>query len=271
VNSVAPSSGPLQKHERILVVDDESAIRLVICDALETQGYQVVTAANAAEALRACEQQTFDLALVDLKMPGPMDGIDLLSMMANRWSETVVIMMSGYGSLDSAISALRKGALDYITKPASMSQIVESVERGLTKRREEFRHQQLISQIEETLRELKRERAASVQSSSADAERFVQTSEITIDRHKRLVVRGEQAIELTATEFDLLDYLARHTNRVVTASELVKATQGYELSEMDARPMVRVHIRRLRQKLECDPDNPHTIVNVRGKGYRFTG
>ncbi|MBI5033124.1 MAG: response regulator transcription factor [Chloroflexi bacterium] len=261
----------MNHREHILVVDDENSIRLVICDALESQGYQVVTAADPAEALLACERQDFDLALVDIKMPGNMDGLDLLSAITRRWSQTVVIMMSGYGTLDSVINALRKGALDYITKPASMSQIVESVERGLAKRREEFRHQQLIAQIEDTLRELKRERATAALAGNAEAERFIQTSELTIDRQKRLVVRGDEGIELTATEFDLLDYLARHADRIVTASELVKATQGYDLSDIDARPMVRVHIRRLRQKLEPDPDNPQIIVNVRGKGYRFAG
>lgn len=261
----------MNQRERILVVDDENSIRLVVCDALESQGYDVVTAAGSAEALRACEQQEFDLALVDLKMPGPMDGIGLLSVILSRWSQTIIIMMSGYGTLDSAINALRKGATDYITKPASMSQIIESVERGLAKRREDHRHQQLIAQIEETLRELKRERASTFTAETTEAERFVRTSEITIDRHKRLVVRGDKGIELTATEFDLLDYMARNADRVVTASELVKATQGYELAEIDARPMIRVHIRRLRQKLENDPENPQTIVNVRGKGYRFAG
>ena len=257
--------------EHILVVDDEAAIRLVICDALESHGYQVTTAADPAEALQSCERQEFDLALIDIKMPGNVDGLDLLTDITRRWPQTVVIMMSGYGTLDSAINALRKGALDYITKPASMSQIIESVERGLARRREESRHQHLIAQIEETLRELKRERATAALAENTEAERFVQTSEITIDRQKRLVVRGGESIELTATEFDLLDYMARHADRIVTASELVKATQGYEISDIDARPMVRVHIRRLRQKLERDPDNPRTIVNVRGKGYRFAG
>ncbi len=259
------------KREHILVVDDETSIQFVICDALESHGYSVTTAGNPTDALRACEQIAFDLALIDIKMPGPMDGIDLLSVIAQRWSHTIVIMMSGYGTLDSAINALRKGASDYITKPASMSQIIESVERGLAKRRDEYRHRQLIAQIEETLRELKREHASASIVDTSEQERFIRTPELTIDRQKRLVVRGDEGIDLTATEFDLLDYMARHTDRVVTASELVKATQGYELPEVDARPMIRVHIRRLRQKLEHDPDNPKTIVNVRGKGYRFAG
>jgi len=102
-------------------------------------------------------------------------------------------------------------------------------------------------------------------------DRFAKTATLMIDRQKRIVVRGDMLLELTGTEFDVLDYLAQHAERVVTASELVRATQGYDLMEADARPLVRVHIQRLRQKLEDDPTNPRFIVNVRGRGYRFVG
>jgi DNA-binding response OmpR family regulator len=259
----------MEKKDYILIVDDEKSIRTVIADTLESQGYPVQTAESPDAALRICEKEIISLALVDLKMPGPMDGLGLLSVIHSRWQQTVIIMMSGYATLDSAIIALREGASDYIIKPTSMSQIVESVERGLAKRRDESRHQQLINQIEVSLCELKREHASTNADEAGENNRFVKTSTLTIDRRKRLVVRGIQSVELTATEFDLLDYLARHSDRVVSASELVKATQGYDLIDRDARPIVRVHIRRLRQKLEDDPDKPQIILNVRGKGYRF--
>jgi len=259
----------MDKKESILVVDDERSIRTVIGDTLESHGYSVQTAESPDQAIRICEDETISLALIDLKMPGHMDGLELLSVLHSRWSQMVIIMMSGYATLDSAIVALREGASDYITKPASMSQVVESVERGLAKRREESRHQQLIHQIETSLRELKREHASTEADIAVENDRFVKTPMITLDRRKRIVVRGTELVELTSTEFDLLDYLARHSDRIVTASELVKSTQGYTLKEEDARPLVRVHIRRLRQKLEEDPDNPRIILNVRGKGYRF--
>jgi two-component system KDP operon response regulator KdpE len=101
--------------------------------------------------------------------------------------------------------------------------------------------------------------------------RFIQTPALTIDRQKRLVVKDGKPLMLTSTEFDLLDFLASQPERVVTAQELIRAVQGYEISENDARPIVRVHIRRLRQKLEENPDQPGYILNVRGKGYRFVG
>jgi DNA-binding response OmpR family regulator len=252
----------------ILVVDDEETIRTIIADALTLQGHHVHTAASAEQALDACESTLCDLVLLDLKMPGGMDGIALLTEIRRRWPSAVVIVLTGYGTLDSAITALRAGAFDYLTKPASITQIVESAERGLAKQREEARRQQLIVRLEDTLHELKREGKTPPAQPEA-TQRFAQTASLVIDRHKRLAVLGSQPLELTAMEFDLLDYLARHADRVVTASELVKAMQGYNLAEEEARPMVRVHVQRLRQKLGDDSDNPRYILNVRGKGYRF--
>ena len=252
----------------ILVVDDEETIRTIVAEALSSQGHHVQTAGSSQQALHVCESTPFDLVLLDLKMPGAMDGIDLLTEIRRRWSSTVVIMMTGYGTLDSAITALRAGAFDYLTKPASIAQIIESAERGLAKQREEARRQQLIGHLEATLHELKSEDKATPADPQV-AQRFAQTATLVLDRQKRLVVRGNEPLELTATEFDMLDYLARHSDRIITATELIKAIQGYDAVEADARPIVRVHIQRLRQKLGDDPENPRYILNVRGKGYRF--
>lgn len=256
--------------ERILIVDDEKTIRMVIADALEAQGFQINTAASPAEALDIFDKTPCDLALIDLKMPGTMDGIGLLKEIRQRSPQTVVIMLTGFATFDSAIAAMREGAFDYLTKPASITQIIESVQRGLAKQREDIQRQRLIAQLEQTLHTLRAENEK-IQSPIDVSERFTRTATLVIDRYKRLVIRGTDLLDLTSTEFDILDYLARHADRVVTASELVKATQGYDLIEADARPLIRVHIQRLRQKLEDDPENPRFITTIRGKGYRFVG
>jgi DNA-binding response OmpR family regulator len=254
----------------ILVVDDEETIRTIIAEALTAHAHRVQVAATSEQALHACKTIAFDLVLLDLKIPGAMDGLALLAEIRQRLPQTIVIMLTGYGTLDSAITALRAGAFDYLTKPVSVTQIIESVERGLDKQREEARRHQLIAHLEATLDALNDEDKA-IPAAPQVAQRFAQTATLVIDRHKRLVVRGNQPIELTATEFDLLDYLARAADRIITSSELLKATQGCDATEADARPMIRVHIQRLRQKLGDDPENPRYILNVRGKGYRFVG
>ena len=260
----------MEHRDRILVVDDEKTIRTVIGEALRRKGYAVETVANADEALHACEQSVFQLALIDLKMPGKMDGIGLLQEIGRRWSQTIVIVLTGYGTLDSAITAIREGAYDYIPKPGNLSQIVESVERGLAKSREEATREQMIDHLEEMLRDLKRQSKSS-RSELTPSERFFETTTLKIDRQRRLVVRDGKELLLTAAEFDLLEYLARNPERVVNARELIKAIQGYDLSEAEARPLVRVQIQRLRRKLEDSPKRPRYILNVRGKGYRFAG
>lgn len=255
--------------EHLLVVDDEKNIRVVLKEALQAQQYHVEEAASGEEALRLMDNRAFDLVLLDLRMPG-MDGIELLTQIHERYPQTIIIMLTAYATLDSAVQALRQGAYDYLTKPASIPLIIESVERGLAKKREEARRTQVISQLEQTLAELKRE-SLTTQTPTDLSSRFVQTQTLMIDRGKRFVVRGDQPLSLSATEFDLLDYLVQHADRLVTAREIVKEIQGYDLAEEDARPLVRVHIQRLRTKLEDDPENPRYVLNVRGRGYRFVG
>ncbi len=254
----------------ILVVDDEKTIRMVITEALKREGYSAVPASNAEEALRICEQNEFDLALIDLKMPGKMDGIGLLQEIRCRWSTMPVIVLTGYGTLDSAIQAIRNGAQDYISKPANLPQIVESVERGLKKGRQEAWRNHVIAQLEEMMSTARRINHPPVPS-SASSERFVEMQSLTIDRKQRIAVRNGTEIGLTDTEFDLLDFLIRNSDRVLTAQDLLHGIQGYAVSENEARPIVRVQIQRLRRKLEDDPDQPRFIQTVRGRGYRFVG
>lgn len=260
----------MEPTAQILIVDDEKNIRKILNDTLANYGYQTYAAENAQAALRLCEQTTFDLALIDLKMPGRMDGLGLLAEIRQRFPQMIVIVLTAFASLDSSVVALRRGAFDYLVKPAKVEEILESVARGLEKKRQAEQRNQVISQLEHVLATFRQEHAAPPPESSVDV-RFVQTPRLTIDRKKRLVVCGNQKVSLSPTEFDVFDYLASHSDRVVTASELVQAVQGYDLADADARPLIRAHIKHLRKKLGDDPNHPSYIVNVRSKGYRFVG
>jgi len=242
----------------ILVVDDEEAIRTVIRDGLCMYGYGVDTAANPDEALATFGKKPYDLALVDLKMPGSMNGLQLLAEIHRQWPQTITIVLTGYATLDSAIAAIRQGASDYIRKPVGIAELAESVQRNL-----------LAKQISPAS-----PKVASVQSKdnpTMRAGRFFQSPQLFIDRLKHLVMLNNQIIQLTQVEFAVLDFLVSHQDRVVGAAELLKSAQGYEIYEMDARPIVRVHIQHLRQKLGDDGKVPSLILNVRGKGYRYIG
>jgi len=235
-------------HGRVLIVDDEETIRVTVSAAMRRAGFETQTAADAVQAMELLERHSFDLAFLDLRLPGAMDGVALLSEIRSRSPETEVIMISAHATLESAIAALRLGAFDYLLKPFTMLQLVEIAERAMAKRRETSRAV-----------------------SSETAERAEQMPRIRVDRLQRMVFHDGKPVTLSATEFDILVFLMDHSDRVVSASELMRAVQGYDIDERDARTIVRVHIQRIRQKLGDDPDNPHYIQNVRGKGYRFNG
>jgi DNA-binding response OmpR family regulator len=260
----------MQYTETILIVDDEQTIRMIWSDALEAQGYTITQAGNAEGALEHFEDHTFGLALIDLKMDGEMDGLDLLDWVKENHPNTDVIMITAYATLDTSIVALRKGAYDYLVKPVSIAEVLSSVDRCMSERRESSERLQVISQIEMLLNQLKKQ-ILPEDENRLNNERILETPSIIVDRRKRLVVQDGEPVQLSPTEFDMLDYLVTHSDRVVTASELIRAVQGYDMDEMDARPIVRVNIRRLRQKIEEDTSNPRHIITVRSRGYRFAG
>ncbi len=251
---------------RVLIVDDERATRHSLTDLFERLGCETRGAAHGLEALELVCHQNFDLVILDLKMPA-MDGTEVLERARQLAPETVYIIMTAYGTLDSAITALRQGASDYLLKPSSLKEIVRAAQQGLAVRQARLQKQNPITLLEQALDHLK----ATAQGAARPqpAKRFLQTPDVTVDVRKRLVsVRGEP-VDLTPTEFDALVYLMRHRDRIVSCRELVAEIRGYELDERDAATFMRAHIHRLRGKIEVDPSQPQLIQTVRGSGYLF--
>lgn len=253
---------------RLLIIDDEETIRVVLSDSLEAEGYQTAEAGSAAEAMALCSAQQFDLALVDLRIPGDMDGLEFTSWLKENHPGVDVIILTAYATLETSLVALRQGAYDYLIKPVSISQVINTVGRCIEKRTSEHQRQMIIDQIESLLGQLKLQDDSSGRNLIATGQ-ILKRGAVIIDRQKRLVVCKGQPLELTPTEFDLLEYLMVNSERVVSASELARAVQGYEIGDEEARPIVRVNIRRLRQKIEPNPDQPLYVQTVRKAGYRF--
>ncbi len=256
--------------EAVLIIDDEETKRKVWSEALEKHGYFTDHADTIEDALSLFEDQNFGLVLVDLKLNGRMNGLDLLDWIQENHPGTDVIVITTYATLDSSIGALHKGAYDYLVKPVNIMEVVSRVDRCMSERRESAERLQLINQVEMMLSQLKMQILPEVDG-KLNHEHILETHSIIVDRRKRLVVKNGEPIQLSPTEFDMLDYLVSNSDRVVGASELIRAVQGYDMDEMDARPIVRVNIRRLRQKIEEDTSNPRHIITVRSKGYRFAG
>ena len=121
---------PKSDQKNILVVDDDMSIRTIFSGVLRKEGYRVTAVKNGYEAIKAIDKESFDLALVDLKMPG-LDGIQVLEKIKNRRPQTRVIIYTGYGSITTAVEAMRKGAADYLIKPFSPNELKAGVKKAL--------------------------------------------------------------------------------------------------------------------------------------------
>lgn len=258
----------LNSGARVLVVDDEAGMRRTLAGYLGYAGYRVQEAESGRQALECLQRESFDLVILDLNMPG-MHGTEVLQLARPLCPQTAFIILTAYGTLDSAILALRHGAFDYLLKPASVQEITAVVGSAIAQRKRQQGDEDPVALLERALAHL---RAAEGQVTAlAPGERFLQGAEVTIDTLKQLVVVAGRPVELTPTEYGVLVYLLRHRNRVVSCRELVAHVQGLELDERDARIVLRSHIHRLRCKVECDAACPALVCTVRGSGYTFGG
>jgi DNA-binding response OmpR family regulator len=263
INS-APNAhpGPIA---HILVVDDELAMRESLREILELEGFQVSQADSGEVALDILGQASIDLMLLDLKMKN-MDGLATTEAAKRLSPETVIIMLTAHGTLESAIGAMRYGAFDYLLKPAAVGDIIASVQRGLAHRAQMMRQRDLVGLMQRAITELQ---PAPVAPAGKSAERHLKLREIDLDLQRHIATIRGRVLDLTLTEFRMLVYLMERPDQVIAPRELVGAVQGYQADDHEARAIVRVHIRRLRQKIEVDPDQPEFVLNVRGVGYVF--
>jgi DNA-binding response OmpR family regulator len=271
----------------VLVVDDEAAIRYSVSKTLQRAGYNVREAGSGEDALDVIRDETFEVVLTDIRMPPGLDGVELVRRIKDIDPDTIVILMTAYPSLNTAVESLRLGAHDYLIKPSSSQDIRQSVARGIDRARSLKRRRALLDAIRSNVHELSR---------AAEEAMLVQRADGIHDDHKTMHdVVGEttigsvmtlgpltiypgryqisvedQPIDLTPTEFDLLLYLAAHRGRVVSCHELVREVRGYAVDEAEAREVIRPHVSNLRRKLKNAGQDEDLIVNVRGIGYRLS-
>jgi DNA-binding response OmpR family regulator len=234
---------------KTLVVDDEEGVRFFLREALQQVGHEIETAASGEEALDQLRESAFDLIMLDLMLGGRVDGIRVLESVKWRWPETVVIILTAHGSLDSALTAIREGVDGYLLKPAEAEELWRTVDDALARRARQVRAQ---PEVEE--------------------EGVLRGGPFSVDLKKQLATKGGKPLELTTSEFSLLAYLVENTYRAISPPELVRAVRDYQCDSMhEARQIIKWYVHRLRQKVEDDPSNPQHIVTVRGVGYRFVG
>jgi DNA-binding response OmpR family regulator len=265
----------LTRPETILIVDDEPSVCISLEGVLAREGYRTFSANDGPVALEIMDKQTIDLALLDLRMP-VMNGLELMHIIHERWPQAVIIVLTGYGTLDSAVKALRHGAHDYLLKPSTPEAIKASIRRGLSKRRTDMRRRQLLTNIEASVRELTSDSTAAQSTPSApgsgarSSEAILEADGLTIDMNQHRVTFSDREVALTPIEFNTLLVLVRNSGRVMSYASIVKHTHGYECSEQEARTLIKTHISHLRQKIARHTEEPCPIANVRGVGYMWS-
>ena len=270
----------------VLVVDDEGAIRYSVSKTLQRVGYNVSEAASGEEALDHMQKQHYDVVLTDIRMPG-LTGVELLKRIKDTAPDAIVILMTGYASLGTAVEALRLGAHDYLIKPSSSQDIRQSVARGVERARNLKRRRALLDASRSNVSELSTTDTSSSSLGLDDNDLDMPPDPIeepieempnsnmtlgplTIYPGRYQIAVGDRPIDLTPTEFDLLLYLAAHRGRVVSCHELVREVRGYTVDEAEAREVIRPHVSNLRRKLKQAGQDADLIVNVRGIGYRLS-
>lgn len=267
-----------ENRSTILIVDDDAALRETLQEALANESFDVTSAASGEDALRKLSILAFDLAIVDLKLPG-MDGVQLVRDIRRRWPDVLIIVLTAFPTLDSTVACLRAGVYDYLFKPSGIGEIRRSMQDALAKQYGYARRVELLETLQEQLsRGLHELREAvpdttvlntPITDGAKAIGRFVQTGSLIIDRERHEVMLGDEQLELTPTEFEILAYLVERAPGVISALELARRAMGYDAGETEARELVKWHIHHLRQKIEIDASNPVLLKNIRGIGYKL--
>ena len=228
----------MSNRPRVLIVEDDTAIRRLLRVALERAGYDVIEAKTGREALAATDIDKPDAVLLDLGLPD-RDGLELIQLIKAR-GNAVLLVVSARTDTAEKVAALDLGADDYLTKPFDTEEVLARIRTALRHRR-----------------------------STAEERETVSAQGVTIDLVHRRVLRGGEAVHLTPKEYAVLAELARQPDRVIGHAHLLRSIWG-PAHEAHVE-YLRIVVRGLRQKLEVDAARPTLIVNEPGVGYRLSG
>ncbi len=219
---------------KVLVIDDERAIRKLLRTGLTTQGYDILEAPDGKTALDLLAQNP-DMVILDLGLPD-MKGLDLLKTVRARNESVPIVVLSSRGDEAGKVDALDLGADDYVTKPFGMDELLARLRAAL-------RHQLHVQGERPIFR----------------------VGDLTVDLVRRIVKIGESEVKLSPKEYDLLRVLVQHAGKVLTNRFLL----GELWSDLTDPQYLRVYVRQLRQKIETNPERPHYIMTETGIGYRL--
>ncbi|PIE43979.1 MAG: DNA-binding response regulator [Gammaproteobacteria bacterium] len=229
----------MDRKLKLLIVEDEAAIRIGLVDVLVYHGYAVDFASEGPEGLRKALTGHYDLILLDVMLPG-MDGFDICRRIREKDQSQPIIMLTARNTDEEIILGLTLGADDYVAKPFSVAQLVLRVAAVLRRSRS------VVEQSSQLL-----------------------LGEVTVDTRNLTGSRGDTQLVFTRREVDILAYLMANRDRPVSRDELLHKVWGYQNEMAIETRTVDIHIAKLRRKIEVDNKDPRLLITVRGEGYRL--
>ena len=229
-------------NRKLLIVDDETSMRLLLAGYFRRLGYEVEEKESAEDALPAALGGGYDCFIFDVQMPG-MSGIELLRKLRERHIHTPTLFLTAQDKLEDKVAGFEAGTDDYLTKP--------------------FEPRELELRVEALLRRPARE----VEPTDTEAQQRIEIGSLVIDKRRHEVTLEGALVELTPLEFQILERLASEPGRAWSRNDLLDEVWSteYEGYQRNVDP----HINRLRQKIEIDPKNPRYVLTVRGVGYKL--
>lgn len=224
---------------QVLIVEDEPAIAEGLVDLCVFKGYEALHCADGESGLEAALSGRFDLVILDIMLP-KMDGFTVCNKVREQNRELPIIILSAKTSETDIVEGLKLGADDYVNKPFSVAQ--------------------LFARMEAVLRRSKK---------SLDAENHLKLGQMVINFREYLGKRGEEEVQFTRKEMEILEFLNKHPNQAVSRQDLLREVWGYDNAESVDTRTVDIHITKLRKKTEDNPSAPRYLITLRGEGYQL--
>jgi len=227
---------------RVLLIDDDGKLRKLLREYLEENGFQVLTLADGSKALDKIRTESPDIVILDIMLPGK-DGLEILREIRRDYA-VPVIMLTAKGEDTDRIVGLELGADDYLAKP--------------------FNPRELLARMKAVLRRVVHEKAGVVE---GDTDLYIKAGDLTLNRAKQNLLLEGMEVELSSTEYKILEVLMTRPNMVLNRDQLMNLARGRDFDAFDRS--IDVHISKLRAKIESDPRSPKRIKTVWGSGYMF--
>lgn len=232
----------MNKQTQLLIIEDDPAVGRSLQDGLRQEGFKVSWQTSGREGIAFAQQNQPHLIILDVRLPDG-SGFDVCRQLRQQKFHQPILMLTARRDEMDKVLGLEMGADDYMTKPYGLRELISRVRALLRRAYGEF-----------------------AQASSNSQQLFIRDLLVDLDRGQ--VLRGEQELNLTPTEFRLLTYLGRNMGQALTRAQILESVWGYD-ADVESERTVNVHIRRLREKVELDPSKPTLILTVPGIGYRL--